>query len=114
MFRALLFFVGCIGLRSVLEYVAKTARTHALPWLGLLALLPAFGFFFIYLTGARKTGPEVFGEPIWWNALRPVHGTLYLLFAISAIFRLPDAWMFLLLDVILGVLSYTAVKSGIY
>ena len=25
----------------------------------------------------RKTGLEVFGDKIWWNNLRPIHGILY-------------------------------------
>jgi hypothetical protein len=36
-----------------------------------LAILPAIGFMYIYLTDSRKTGQEVFGQKIWWNHLQP-------------------------------------------
>ena len=84
--RFLLFLVGCIGIRSLFVIIAKYINTKYLKYLGYLALLPAIGFIYIYLTGSRKTGAEVFGEKIWWNDLRPVHGLLYLLFILLHIF----------------------------
>ena len=77
--RFLLFIIGCIGTRSLFVYVAKNAGPKYLPLLGYLALLPAIGFIYIYLTGSRKTGAEVFGEKIWWNDLRPLHSLIYLI-----------------------------------
>ena len=77
--RFLLFLFGCMGMRLFLVYIAKNINTIYLPYLGYLALIPAFGFISIYLTGSRKTGPEVFGDQIWWNDLRPIHSLLYFL-----------------------------------
>ena len=79
-----------------------------MPFLGYLALLPAIGFTYIYLTGARKTGAEVFGEKIWWNNLRPVHAFLYGAFAYNAINKNRDSWMILLLDVVVGLAGFLA------
>jgi hypothetical protein len=104
--RILLFLIGCIGTRSLFAYVAKNASKQNLRYLGYLALLPAIGFFYIYLTGTRKTGAEVFGGKIWWNNLRPIHGLLYFLFAYNAINGNPKAWIFLLIDVTFGLLSF--------
>jgi hypothetical protein len=69
-------------------------------------LLPAVGFWYIYLTGARKTGAEVMGERIWWNHLRPLHGTLYAVFAVLALFEYKHAWIVLLVDVLLGASAF--------
>lgn len=107
--RLLLFFIGCIGVRLFFAYLAKTIDLKYLPYLGYLALLPAFGFLYIFFTGSRQTGPEVFGEKIWWNYLRPVHGLLYGLFAYNAIMKNANAWIYLLIDVILG-FSFTLHK----
>ena len=74
--------------------------------LGALAILPAAGFFYIFLTGARKTGAEVFGDRIWWNFLRPFHGTMYAIFAIMALFHIPYAWVVLLIDVLVGLIAF--------
>ena len=104
--RFLLFLFGCIGTRFFFVYVAKTISLHYLPYLGYLALLPAIGFAYIYLTKSRQTGPEVFGAKIWWNDLRPIHAILYGLFAYNAIHRNPKSWMFLLVDVLFGLTSF--------
>ena len=104
--RFLLFIIGCIGTRSLFVYVAKNAGPKYLPLLGYLALLPAIGFMYIYLTGSRQTGAEVFGGKIWWNDLRPLHSLLYFLFAYNAIIGNSKAWMYLLVDVIFGLSSF--------
>jgi len=104
--RFLLFLIGCIGTRTLFVYVAKYAGEKYLPLLGYLALLPAIGFIYIYLTGSRKTGAEVFGEKIWWNDLRPLHSLLYFLFAYNAIIGNNKAWIYLLVDVIVGLVSF--------
>jgi hypothetical protein len=104
--RFILFLFGCIGTRSLLVYLAIIANTKFLMYMGFLALIPAFGFFYIYFTGSRKTGTEVFGDKIWWNNLRPIHGLLYSLFAYNAIIGNKSAWIYLLIDVILGLFSF--------
>jgi hypothetical protein len=102
----LLFLVGCIGSRLLLVFVCKNLPVDLLPFAGYIALLPAIGFAYLYLTGSRKTGPEVFGEKIWWDSLRPVHSLLYFSFAISAIQKNKSSWKFLLFDVLLGLTSF--------
>lgn len=104
--RFLLFLIGCIGLRTLFVFVAKKVSLTILPYLGLLAILPAIGFMTIFLTGIRPTGGEVFGDKIWWNVLRPVHALLYALFAYSAITKQRDAWKFLAIDVLVGLISF--------
>jgi len=104
--RFVLFLVGCIGTRSLFAYTAKNIGTQYLPLLGYIALLPAIGFTYIFLTGTRPTGGEVFGEKIWWNNLRPVHALLYYLFAFNAIHKNPKSWIYLLVDVLFGLFSF--------
>jgi hypothetical protein len=104
--RFLLFLIGCIGTRSLFVLIAKNTSVKYLPLLGYLALLPAIGFLYIYFTGSRKTGVEVFGEKIWWNDLRPLHSFIYFLFAYNAIIGNNNAWIYLLVDVIIGLISF--------
>ena len=104
--RMLLFLIGCIGTRSLFAYIAKNIGLRYLPLLGYLALLPMIGFIYIYFTGSRQTGAEVFGAKIWWNNLRPIHALLYGLFAYYAIQRSNFAWKFLLADVIIGFFAF--------
>ena len=104
--RFLLFLIGCIGTRTLLVLIAKNIDIKYLQYLGYLALLPAIGFAYIYLTGSRKSGKEVFGEKIWWNDLRPLHSLLYLLFAYNAIIGNKNSWVYLLIDVVIGLISF--------
>jgi hypothetical protein len=101
-----LFLFGCIGIRSLFVIIAKYINTKYLKYLGYLALVPAIGFIYIYLTGSRKTGAEVFGEKIWWNNLRPIHSILYFLFAYNAIIGNKQSWIYLLVDVLVGLISF--------
>jgi len=103
--RFILFLFGCIVVRSLFVYVAKI-KIEYLPIMGYLALPIGLGFIYIYITNTRKTGREVFGDKIWWNNLRPIHGILYILFAISAINKNKDSWKILLLDVIIGLIGF--------
>ena len=102
----LMYLIGCIGLRSIFVIIAKYINIKYLKYLGLLALIPAIGFIYIYLTGSRKTGAEVFGKKIWWNNLRPIHSILYFLFAYNAIIGNKESWIYLLVDVLIGLISF--------
>jgi hypothetical protein len=104
--RLLLFLIGCIGTRLLLVYLAKTLNPNYVKYLGYISILIGLSFIYLFFSGSRKTGPEVFGDNIWWNYLRPVHGILYLLFAYYAINDNNKAWMFLLVDVIIGFISF--------
>ena len=104
--RFLLFLFGCIGTRALLVYIAKNLSKQYLFYLGWLTLIPAVGFMYIYLTGTRQTGAEVFGDKIWWNDLRPVHSLIYFAFSYNAIMGNMNAWVYLLVDVIIGLISF--------
>lgn len=104
--RRLLFIFGCIMTRVFLVYLAKNLNSENLKYMGLLGLILAIGFTFIYLTGIRKTGAEVFGSKIWWNNLRPIHASLYFLFAFLAINKNKNAYIPLLIDVNIGLFAF--------
>lgn len=104
--RFLMFLIGCIGVRFFLAWLAKTIDKKYLPVMGLLALGPVIGFLYIYFTKSRKTGAEVFGGKIWWNFMRPVHALLYFTFSVLAFQKSNFAWIFLLIDVVIGLLAF--------
>lgn len=99
-------FLVCISIRFFIAFLAKGANNYLLYMMGLLAVIPAFGFFYLFFTGKRTSGIETFGSKIWWNNLRPVHGTLWILFSFFAMRGNSNAWMFLLVDVIIGIVSF--------
>lgn len=104
--RFILFLLGCIPTRLFVVYLAKQISIDYLPILGYIALIPAVGFIYLYLSGTRETGPEVFGDKIWWNNLRPIHSLFYFIFAFNAINKVRNSWLYLLYDVIFGLLSF--------
>ena len=104
--RFLLFIFGCITTRFLFVYIAKNISKKYLPYLGALAVIPAMGFLIIYFGGYRKTGGETFNQKIWWDYMRPVHAILYLTFAYLAFKKSSESYKPLLLDVILGLLSF--------
>lgn len=104
--RFFLFIFVCIIIRLLFVLIAKYINPKYLSYLGALSLIPSLGFIIIYLGDFRKTGPEVFGEYIWWNHLRPIHGVLYLLFALLAFKKNKYSWIPLLIDVIIGLIAF--------
>lgn len=101
--RALLFCI-CIGTRASAAWLAYS-RPNLLEIMGAIAAVISVSFAAIYAFGLRTTGPEVFGERIWWNDLRPMHALLYGLFAHLALRGSPDAWTFLAADVVFGAIA---------
>ena len=104
--RFLAFLLACIPMRFLFVYIAKKISPVYLPYLGLLALFPALGFLIIYFGGYRKKGGETFGQKIWWNNLRPIHAILYICFSYLAINKNKNAFMPLLIDVVIGLFSF--------
>jgi hypothetical protein len=95
-----------MGTRVLITILAKNIHIQYLPILGYIALLPAFGFIYIYATGSRKTGLEVGGDKIWWDKLRPFHSILFFLFAYNAITKNVNSWKYLALDTFIGLVAF--------
>jgi hypothetical protein len=106
--RFALFLFACIGSRISLVYYARIAPSTHLTYLAYLATIIASIFTILFIGDYRKTGFEVFGDRIWWTNLRPFHAFTYFLFAamILSNYRPYDAWIILLVDVVVGFASF--------
>jgi hypothetical protein len=104
----LLFLLGCIPIRLLLVLIAYILEKNKIKTLLLpiITLMIGIGFLIIYFKGWRKTGMEVEGKPIWWNNIRPVHGSLYILFSICYLLNIKNAWVILLADVLFGFFAF--------
>ena len=102
-----LFLLVCIPLRILLAYLAKVGSMRVLQLIGLFAITMSIGFMYIYITGTRQTGAEVFEGKIWWNDFRPVHAFIYAYFAwmVFVSQNYDDAWILLALDVVVGLFA---------
>lgn len=78
---------------------------------GIIFLCIAVGFLYLYFTNKRLNAPEAGGKT-WWHNLRLLHGLLYLcasiyiLWNINNISLIKYASIPLLIDVIVGILSF--------
>jgi hypothetical protein len=97
-----MFLFGCIGSRLAFTAISAFASQAVLKFLGIIALFPVLGWFYIIFIGKRDTGLEVFGDKIWWKMLRPIHMFLWGLFAYYAISGNRNAWIILLIDTLFG------------
>ena len=104
--RFMLFIFGCILTRLILTFIVKNLKQKYLQIAGYIGLILGISFLTIYFLNLRKTGIEVFGDKIWWNDIRPIHGILYLIFAYLAINKNKNAWIILLIDVIFGFIMF--------
>jgi hypothetical protein len=105
--RFVMFLLLCIPTRAFFAYTAKTTNLKTLKNMGFLALLPAIGFMYIYLTKSRQTGLETQGAKIWWNDWRPIYSLIYFSFAYMAINGMKeDAYKALALDVFIGLTTF--------
>lgn len=104
--RFFLFLFGCIGSRLAVTAVSAFASGWFLTLIGVFALIPVIGWFYIIFIGKRDTGLEVLGDKIWWKNLRPIHMLLWGFFSYLAITGNRKAWIVLLIDTLFGLSSF--------
>jgi len=79
--------------------------------MGYIALIIATGFTIIYF-GKLRNKNGGFGNKVWWNNLRPIHAMLYYVFAYMAIKNIPNAYLPLFIDVVVGFMSFILYRLG--
>ena len=102
--RQLYFWLGCIPTRIILVLIAYFLPLNYLPYYGIVTLLISLGFIRAFFFSNKNVG--FFKGDIWWNNLRLVHAVLYLSFSIGAFLEFEYSWVFLLIDVIIGMISF--------
>ncbi len=106
----ILFLTGCIPIRLLLTYIAyysyNLKNDYLRYLLSIISFMIGLSFLIIYTKGWRKTGVETEGREIWWNNLRPIHGFIYISFAILNMMNYKYAWTLLGVDVIIGLLAF--------
>jgi hypothetical protein len=107
--RFLVFILGCIGSRLSLSMIAKYIMIDYLPLLAIFTIPISISFMYLYIFGndmADKQLEWLGDKKIWWDQLRPLHSILFMIFSILAINKLSYSWLILLLDMIIGLISW--------
>ena len=108
------YFLICILVRCTFIYMAYISLSYDnlnLLFSG-LSLVIGISFFFQYITKYRKKG--AFGQSIWWDAFRPLHGILFLIASYLIYNRNLYFVSVLILDTMVGIgghIYYRYIKS---
>lgn len=95
-----------MGSRLTFTILSAVASGWFLRVLGMIAIFPVLGWFYIIFVGKRDTGFEIFGKYIWWKNFRPLHMFLWAFFAYLAITMNHKAWIVLLIDTFIGLSAF--------
>ena len=104
--RNLLFLLGCLPTRLSIIHLTQKLSTNQLRKLSYILLLIGFSFYYIYFNKLRKTGIETNYQPIWWNHLRPQHGTFYIIAGYRAWKGNSRAHETLVIDALIGYFTF--------
>lgn len=111
--RKYAFLFGCIPIRLLLALTPLYLSNNMSFLLGLLLLLPTFGFLFLYFTHSRLHSYESGGNT-WWAPYRIYHGLLYLFAAICLLnAKNRYASILLLTDVLFGLTLWLVNKRNV-
>jgi len=92
----LAFFLFCLPARSLLAWYAYIIREKEEKiTLALITFVIAISWLFMYNYNFREA---------WWNGYRSAHALNYLAYAILTYMNYPFAYIFLIIDVLLGAL----------
>lgn len=102
--RIIAFLFLCIPMRILFVLVAKYIDKKYLPFLGYIGIIIGIGFMYNFII--QKNKGSTFGQNAWWHFLRPFHSILYFTFAYFALNKNNNAYIPLLIDVVIGLLFF--------
>ena len=113
--RITTFLLACIGIRlsfAILAYwIEKNEYNNLRIFIGIVGLVMSLSFLFIYFFGSESADRqlEVWKDEdrkVWWNKFRIIHGLLYLFFSLFALTNTSGSYVFLSVDVTLGLILW--------
>lgn len=107
--RIILFLFGCVPARLLIAFTASRLSFNNLKILAYMYLLIAIVMSYLAIANKRLTGPETFGNKIWWTPhLRLVHAFLYFTFFLLTVMKYSNTYIILYIDVIIGLFAFIA------
>ena len=104
--RSLLFLGLCIPSRFLIAFILYNMSEKHLFHIGLALLAMVFSWSYIYILQTRKSGLETLGAPIWWDYMRPVHISFYLMAALMCLRGKNEAYIPVVIDTVMGIAAF--------
>lgn len=113
--RIATFLLACIGIRLSFAFLAywieKNKYNYLRILIGIIGLVMSLSFLFIYFFGSEAADRqlEIWKDEdtkVWWNKFRIIHGILYFFFALFALTQTDGSYIFLGVDVTLGLILW--------
>ena len=100
----LMFIFGCIFVRTLIVIAIFKMPKEYLHYTSYIGLIIGFGFLYNFIF--KKARGSTFNQIAWWNILSPIHAALYFTFAYLAYNENKYAYVPLLIDVTIGLISF--------
>ena len=113
--RIATFLLACIGIRLsfafLMYWIEKNEYNYLRILIGIIGLVMSLSFFFIYFFGSEAADRQLEiwkhdDTKVWWNKFRIIHGILYFFFAFFALTHTNGSYIFLGVDVTLGMILW--------
>ena len=113
--RIATFLLACIGIRLSFAFLAywieKNKYNNLRILIGIIGLVMSLSFLFIYFFGSEAADRQLEiwkdeDRKVWWNKFRMIHGILYFFFALFALTYTDGSYIFLGVDVTLGLILW--------
>ena len=113
--RIATFLLACIGIRLSFAFLAywieKNKYNNLRILIGIIGLVMSLSFLFIYFFGSEAADRQLEiwkdeDRKVWWNKFRMIHGILYFFFALFALTHTDGSYIFLGVDVTLGLILW--------
>ena len=101
--RIFLFLLVCFPARLLFAYIARYMtinNSKYLKYLSIITFIMGSGFILNYINN-KKIGS--FGQKVWWNNYRLIHGIIYITYSLLSTQR---AYYLLFIDAILGLIFF--------
>ena len=102
-----IFFFACFPVRLLLAYIVKHLSNKALIYSGYLAIVISLLFIKSYLEYKPNLSIGAFGGKVWWENMRALHASIYLLYGLLSIKKYNKSWIVLLIDAFLGAIAFS-------
>lgn len=100
--RKAIFLFVCVTIRLTLAFVAWSLEDNKYEWIVSAIFLGASVLMFYKYLMYKNSDSGAFGQKLWWNNERFMHGFMYCFYGILSLAKINGAYLILFADVVLA------------